>query len=142
MGGFPLWTLLGMGLSILVALILTGLALITQSPSSIRRFGLTGFRLELPVRALNGYTFACLLLTIGFFIAGVPLGPTPTPTPDPNTIANTVTDITPSPTPPNNTTETDSPAPTITILATLPTNNTNPTPSTTPNTTTNNTDPV
>ena len=72
--GFPDWTLWGMGLSIAGALVALLLSLLGQTPSAQRRLGLGGSRLELRVRALTGYALALLLLAIGFFIAGVPLG--------------------------------------------------------------------
>ena len=73
--GFPTWTLIGMGVSILAALIAVGLALLGQSPNSIRRLSLARARLDMRVRALTGWGFAFILLAIGFFLAGVPLGP-------------------------------------------------------------------
>lgn len=72
--GFPDWTLWGMGLSIAGALVALTLSLLGQSPGAMRRVGLGGSRLELRVRALTGYALAMLLLAIGFFVAGVPLG--------------------------------------------------------------------
>lgn len=73
--GFPEWTLWGMGLSIAGALVALSLSLLGQSPGALKRVGLGGSRLELRIRALTGYALALLLLAIGFFIAGVPLGP-------------------------------------------------------------------
>jgi hypothetical protein len=92
MNGFPVWTLWGMGLSALGALVAIGLALIGQTPRFMKRTGLGVYRLDLRVRAYTGYGFALLLLAMGFFLAGVPIGPqtngetvvvvaTPTPTP-------------------------------------------------------------
>ncbi|MDX1687721.1 MAG: hypothetical protein R3248_07030 [Candidatus Promineifilaceae bacterium] len=63
-----------MALSALVALLALLLALIGQSPRLMRRLGLDVYRLDLRVRALTGYAFAFLLLMVGFFLAGVPLG--------------------------------------------------------------------
>ncbi|MFO7661943.1 MAG: SH3 domain-containing protein [Chloroflexota bacterium] len=71
--GFPTWTLWGMGLSATSALIAVGLAYLAQSPRLISRLNLTGQRLDLRARSLTGYGFALLLLTFGFFMAGVPL---------------------------------------------------------------------
>jgi hypothetical protein len=72
--GFPEWTLWGMGLSIAGALVALLLSLLGQSPGALRRVGLGSSRLELRIRALTGYALALLLLAIGFFVAGVPLG--------------------------------------------------------------------
>lgn len=72
--GFPEWTLWGMGLSIAGALVALILSLLGQSPGVLRRIGLAGSRLEHRVRALTGYALALLLLAVGFFVAGVPLG--------------------------------------------------------------------
>lgn len=69
--GFPSWTLWGMGLAALGALIAVGLSLIGQSPRLARRLGL---RLEVYARSLTGFGFALILLAIGFYLAGVPLG--------------------------------------------------------------------
>jgi hypothetical protein len=71
--GFPTWTLWGMGLAALGALIAVGLSLIGQSPRFSRRLGL---RLETAARPLTGFGFALILLAIGFYLAGVPLGAT------------------------------------------------------------------
>ncbi len=72
--GFPEWTLLGMGLSLLGALVALSLALLGQAPGLLKRTGLVGARLDQNVRAFTSYAFALLLLAVGFFIAGVPLG--------------------------------------------------------------------
>lgn len=96
--GFPTWTLWGMALSALGALLFTGLALAGQSPKFLTRMGLIGARLDLRVRMFTGYGFACILLGFGFFLAGVPLDGTQmaaretavtqvTPTPDETEIA-------------------------------------------------------
>ena len=73
--GFPEWTLAGMGLSVLGAIFFTLLAYIAQSPRTLVRLGLAGRHLELRVKMFTGYTLACLFLLLGFFLAGVPLGP-------------------------------------------------------------------
>ncbi|MCA9937283.1 MAG: hypothetical protein KC418_01465 [Anaerolineales bacterium] len=70
---FPNWTLWGMGLSAVGALIAITLSLVAQSPRLARRFNLYDARLGERVRALTGYALALLLLTFGFFLAGVPL---------------------------------------------------------------------
>lgn len=77
MMGFPQWTLWGMVLSALVALVALLLALIGQSPGMMKKLGLSVYRLDLRVRAFTGYAFAALLLLLGFFVAGVPLGSPP-----------------------------------------------------------------
>lgn len=100
--GFPEWTLLGMGLSVLGAIFFTLLAYIAQSPRTLVRLGLVGYHLELRVKVFTGYTLACLLLLLGFFLAGVPLGPgettavtTPTTITDANQLpAGTIVPIT------------------------------------------------
>lgn len=66
-----------MGLSAAGALIAIGLALVAQTPRLLARFGLTKFRFDLRARSFTVYGFALLLLGIGFFLAGVPLGDTP-----------------------------------------------------------------
>ncbi|MBK9051087.1 MAG: hypothetical protein IPL78_09270 [Chloroflexi bacterium] len=58
-----------MALSAIGALLILGLALFIQTPALARRAGL-----PVSVRSLTGYAFALLLLLIGFFVAGVPLG--------------------------------------------------------------------
>ena len=63
-----------MGITAAGTLLLLVLAYIAQSPRLIARLGLTGMRLDLRVRALTGYALALLLLSFGFFLAGVPLG--------------------------------------------------------------------
>ncbi len=64
-----------MGLSVLGAIFFTLLAYIAQSPRTLMQLGLTGHHLELRVKAFTGYALACLLLLLGFFLAGVPLEP-------------------------------------------------------------------
>lgn len=63
-----------MALALLGTLLILGLALFIQSPALARRGGL-----PFSVRSLTGYAFALVLLTIGFFVAGVPLGTTGEP---------------------------------------------------------------
>lgn len=88
--GFPLWTLVGMGLSVVGAIFFTLLAYIAQSPRTLMQFGLVGYHLELRVKMFTGISLACLLLLMGFFIAGVPLEPilgeTAVATPTPATV--------------------------------------------------------
>lgn len=71
--GYPEWTLLGMGLSLIGALFAMAFALLGQSPGLTQRLGLGGARLDLRVRSFTTYAFALLLLTIGFFLAGIPV---------------------------------------------------------------------
>jgi hypothetical protein len=63
-----------MGLSSLGALIAVGLALAAQSPKFLIRTRLVAYRLDLQARTFTGYGFALMLLALGFFLAGVPLG--------------------------------------------------------------------
>ena len=73
--GFPVWTLWGMGITALGTTIMLILAYVAQSPRLINRLGLSSLRLDLRARTLTGYALALLLLSFGFFLAGVPLGP-------------------------------------------------------------------
>lgn len=72
--GFPTWTLWGMGLAAFGALLAIGLAFLAQSPRWLTRLNLNGQRLDLRAKAFTGYGLALLLLAMGFFVAGVPLG--------------------------------------------------------------------
>ncbi|HIP73742.1 MAG TPA: SH3 domain-containing protein [Anaerolineae bacterium] len=90
-----------MGLSVLGAIFFTLLAYIAQSPRTLVWLGLVGYHLELRVKVFTGYALACLLLLLGFFLAGVPLGPvaetavaTPTTIADINQPAGTILPIT------------------------------------------------
>ena len=74
MGGFPTWTLIGMGVSAALAVIFTGLAYLAQSPNLLVRFRLAGSRLSQSGRRLTGLGLAATLVGGGFFMAGVPLG--------------------------------------------------------------------
>ena len=71
--GFPTWTLIGMAVSILAALLAVGMALLGQSPGTLRRLNMDGVRLGMRVRTYTGWGFSFILLAIGFFLAGVPL---------------------------------------------------------------------
>lgn len=66
-----------MGLAAAGALVAIGLAYLGLSPRFARRIGLDIYRLDLRVRAFTGYAFALLLLALGFFLAGVPIGENP-----------------------------------------------------------------
>jgi hypothetical protein len=94
-----------MGLAALGALIAIALAYLAQSPRLLKRLGLYGYRLDLRTRAFTGYGLALLLLALGFFVAGVPLGgaespavaaatATTTPTPEFENTGATVTPTT------------------------------------------------
>jgi len=94
-----------MGLAALGALIAIALAYLAQSPRLLKRLGLYGHRLDLRTRAFTGYGLALLLLALGFFVAGVPLGgaeptavvaatATTTPTPEFENAGATVTPTT------------------------------------------------
>jgi hypothetical protein len=72
--GFPTWTLWGMGLAGFGALVAIALALLGQSPRLLARLNLVNQRLDRRVKAFTGYGLALLLLAMGFFLAGVPLG--------------------------------------------------------------------
>lgn len=72
--GFPLWTLWGMGITAVGTTLMLILAYIAQSPRLLNRLGLSGYRLDLRARTFTGYALALLLLSAGFFLAGVPLG--------------------------------------------------------------------
>ena len=63
-----------MGLSALGALIAIALAFLAQSPRLLTRLNMAGQRLDMRARTLTGYGLALLLLAMGFFAAGVPLG--------------------------------------------------------------------
>jgi len=67
--GFPTWTLWGMGIAGLFALLFNTLALMAQSGRSL----LFGRRLDARARSLTGFGLAATLLAFGFFMAGVPL---------------------------------------------------------------------
>lgn len=98
MMGFPTWTLWGMGVSGLGALLAILLAYAAQSPRFLARAGVSGRQMELRLRTFIGLALACQLLTVGFFFAGVPLDPTAalvvaTPSPQPTQTPETAGDI-------------------------------------------------
>ena len=90
--GFPIWTLVGMGITAVLALIMTIFAYVAQSPRALLRLGLGGYRLDLRVKLFTGYALASLILLLGFFLAGVPLddsaGTTAVATPVSNTASS------------------------------------------------------
>ena len=71
--GFPMWTLIGMGFTAVLALVMTVFAYLAQSPRALLRMGLAGYRLDLRVKLFTGYALASLILMLGFFLAGVPI---------------------------------------------------------------------
>ena len=68
-----MWTLWGMGLAVVGALLAVALAFAALSPRFLARVGLAGSRLDLRVRSFVGLALALLLLGGGFFLAGVPV---------------------------------------------------------------------
>lgn len=62
-----------MGVTAVLALLMTILAYLAQSPRALLRLGLAGQRLDLRVKLFTGYALASLILMLGFFLAGVPL---------------------------------------------------------------------
>ena len=70
-----------MGVTGIIAFLMVVLAYAAQSPRFLKRIGLAGYRLDLRVRSFTGYTLAFMLLSFGFFLAGVPLGPQLEPEP-------------------------------------------------------------
>ena len=94
--GFPEWTLWGIGISAVGALLMIGLSLLAQSPPTLSRMRLLSARLDLRAKAFTGYGFALLLLAFGFFLAGVPLESMPE-TAVPNTTPIAQTDATTTP---------------------------------------------
>lgn len=68
-----------MGLTAAGTVLMLTLAYIAQSPRLLKRLGLSGARLDLRARALTGYALALILLSAGFFLAGVPLETENTP---------------------------------------------------------------
>lgn len=62
-----------MGLSLLAALIVILLAYVAMSPRLQRNLGLGGSRIGTRAREFVGYAIAFMLLTVGFFLAGVPV---------------------------------------------------------------------
>lgn len=63
-----------MGVTAVLALLMTLFGYIAQSPRALMRLGLAGYRLDLRVKLFTGYALASLILMLGFFLAGVPLG--------------------------------------------------------------------
>lgn len=63
-----------MGVSAFGALVAIALAFLAQSPRLLTRLRLNGQRLDLRAKSFTGYGLALLLLAMGFFVAGVPLG--------------------------------------------------------------------
>ncbi len=74
----------------IIAFLMVVLAYVAQSPRFLKKIGLGGYRLDLRVRSFTGYALAFMLLSFGFFLAGVPLGPQLEPPP-----ATPVVEVTP-----------------------------------------------
>lgn len=74
MGGFPTWTLIGMGVSAGLAVLFTALAYLAQSPNILVRLRMAGSRFSQSGRRFTGLGLAATLVGMGFFMAGVPLG--------------------------------------------------------------------
>ncbi|MBK7895433.1 MAG: hypothetical protein WAS33_17500 [Candidatus Promineifilaceae bacterium] len=68
-----MWTLIGMGVTAVLALLMTIFAYLGQTPRALMRLGLAGYRLDLRVKLFTGYALASLILMLGFFLAGVPI---------------------------------------------------------------------
>ena len=68
-----------MGLSAFAALLAITLAFVALSPRMLARLNMAGRRLDVRARTFTGYGLALLLLAMGFFVAGVPLGEPATP---------------------------------------------------------------
>ncbi len=75
--GFPQWTLWGMGLSIFGALLALGYALYMLSPSRQLSYQIEPYLRDSRLRMATTVAFALLLLTVGFYVAGVPIGEQP-----------------------------------------------------------------
>ena len=63
-----------MGLSAFAALLAITLAFVALSPRMLARLNMANRRLDVRARTFTGYGLALLLLAMGFFVAGVPLG--------------------------------------------------------------------
>ncbi|MCA9932941.1 MAG: hypothetical protein H6662_06460 [Ardenticatenaceae bacterium] len=105
--GFPTWTLWGMGVSAVGALLAILLAYLMQSSRFVAQAGLSARQVDRRRRSFTGLALALQLLTVGFFLAGVPIGgqetavlPTPIPlaTNTPETVAAATEPPSPSPT--------------------------------------------
>ena len=68
-----------MGLSAFAALLAIALAFVALSPRMLARLNMANRRLDMRARTFTGYGLALLLLAMGFFAAGVPLGEPATP---------------------------------------------------------------
>ena len=73
MGGFPTWTLIGMGICGGLSILFNALAYLAQSPDLQTRFRVAGLPLTENGRRFSGLGLACVLVGMGFFMAGVPL---------------------------------------------------------------------
>lgn len=73
MGGFPNWTLIGMGVSAALAVVFTALAYLAQSPNLLARLRMASSPLAQGGRLFSALGLAATLMGGGFFMAGVPL---------------------------------------------------------------------
>lgn len=62
-----------MGITFSLALLLVIFAYLAQAPGTAAKLGLANARLDLRLKSLTGYALALMLLSLGFFLAGVPL---------------------------------------------------------------------
>ncbi len=63
-----------MGISVVGALITLTLSLLSQSPQALKRIGLGSSEFDQRSRSFTTYAFAFIILGLGFFLAGVPIG--------------------------------------------------------------------
>lgn len=75
--GFPTWTLWGVGICVVLALLLLVYSVLLQSPSRRLQQNADPVRFDNQVRLLTTSAVALLILGGGFFLAGVPLGNQP-----------------------------------------------------------------
>ncbi|MEM8858586.1 MAG: hypothetical protein AAGD96_09705 [Chloroflexota bacterium] len=73
MGGFPTWTLIGMGVCGGLSVLFNALAYLAQSPDMQTRLRVAGLPFVQNGRRYSGLGLALVLVGMGFFMAGVPL---------------------------------------------------------------------
>lgn len=99
-----------MGVTFSLALFMVILAYLAQAPGTAAKLGLANARLDYRLKSLTGYALALMLLSLGFFLAGVPLDSSDTDT--------AVSPIAPSATPAANVGQDDTIIPTAQITTT------------------------